>query len=87
MATTYRRLLGAALAAALLLAGCAGAPPPPPRAEPMVPLPGVSRNAREVALERALGEFSGAPYVSGGTYPGGRGLLRAHPGALSPGRA
>ena len=80
MATTYRRLLGAALAAALFLAGCAGAPPPPPRAEPLAPLPQVGRNAREVALERALGEFSGAPYVSGGTTPEGvdcSGLIQA----------
>ena len=80
MDATYRRLLGAALGAALWLAGCAGAPPPPPRAEPMGPLPGVSRNAREVALERALGEFSGAPYVSGGTTPEGvdcSGLIQA----------
>ena len=69
MATTYRRLLGAALAAALLLAGCAGAPPPPPRAEPLAPLPQVGRNSREVALERALGEFSGAPYRLRGDHP------------------
>jgi cell wall-associated NlpC family hydrolase len=80
MATTYRRLLGAALAAALFLAGCAGAPPSPPRAEPLAPLPQMGRNAREVALERALGEFSGAPYVSGGTSPEGvdcSGLIQA----------
>jgi probable lipoprotein NlpC len=80
MATTFRRLLGAALGAALLLAGCAGAPPPPPRAEPLAPLPQVSRSPREVALERALGEFSGAPYVSGGTAPDGvdcSGLIQA----------
>ena len=80
MATTYRRLLGAALAAALLLAGCAGAPPPPPPPEPMAPLSQVSRSPREVALERALGEFSGTPYVSGGTTPDGvdcSGLIQA----------
>ena len=70
MAATYRRLLGAALGAALLLAGCAGAPPPPPP-ETVAPLPPVSRSPREVALERALGEFSGAPYRSGGTTPAG----------------
>ena len=79
MATTYRRLLGAALAAALLLAGCAGAPPPPPP-EPVAPLPSVTRNPREVILERAVGEFSGAPYRSGGTTPAGvdcSGLIQA----------
>ena len=80
MDATYRRLLGAALVAALMLAGCAGAPPPPPPPEPLVPLPQVSRSPRELALERALGEFSGAPYVSGGTTPDGvdcSGLIQA----------
>ena len=80
MAATYRRLLGAALGAALLLAGCAGAPPPPPPPEPVAPLPPVTRSPREVALERALGEFSGAPYRSGGTTPAGvdcSGLIQA----------
>jgi cell wall-associated NlpC family hydrolase len=79
MDATYRRLLGAALGAALLLAGCAGAPPPP-KSEPLAPLPSVSRSPREVALERALGEFSGVPYVSGGTTPEGvdcSGLIQA----------
>ena len=79
MDATYRRLLGAALGAALLLAGCAGAPPPPPP-EPVAPLPPVSRSPREVALERALGEFSGVPYRSGGTTPDGvdcSGLIQA----------
>ena len=80
MDATYRRLLGAALGAALLLAGCAGAPPPPPPPEPVAPLPPVSRSPREVALERALGEFSGVPYRSGGTTPDGvdcSGLIQA----------
>ena len=79
MDATYRRLLGAALGAVLLLAGCAGAPPPPPP-EPVAPLAPVSRNPREMALERALGEFSGAPYRSGGTAPDGvdcSGLIQA----------
>jgi cell wall-associated NlpC family hydrolase len=80
MATTYRRLFGAALALALWLAGCAGGPPPPPRPGPVAPLPPVSRNSQEMALERALGEFSGVPYVSGGTTPDGvdcSGLIQA----------
>ena len=79
MDATYRRLLGAALAAVLLLAGCAGAPPPPPP-EHVAPLPSVTRSPREVALERALGDFSGAPYRSGGTSPDGvdcSGLIQA----------
>ena len=80
MAAAYRRLLGAALGAALLLAGCAGAPPPPPPPEHLAPLPPVSRSPREVALERALGEFSGVPYRAGGTTPEGvdcSGLIQA----------
>jgi cell wall-associated NlpC family hydrolase len=79
MDATYRRLLGAALGAALLLAGCAGAPPSPPP-ETVAPLPPVTRSPREVALERALGEFSGVPYRSGGTTPAGvdcSGLIQA----------
>ena len=79
MAVTYRRLIGAALGAAWLLAGCAGAPPPPPL-EPVAPLPTVTRSPREVTLERALGEFSGAPYLAGGTSPDGvdcSGLIQA----------
>jgi len=80
MDATYRRLLGGALVAALMLAGCAGAPPPAPPPESVAPLPPVIRSPREVALERALGEFSGAPYVSGGTTPDGvdcSGLIQA----------
>ena len=79
MAVTFRRLIGAALGAAWLLAGCAGAPPPPPL-EPVAPLSAVTRSPREVTLERALGEFSGAPYLAGGTSPDGvdcSGLIQA----------
>jgi cell wall-associated NlpC family hydrolase len=46
----------------------------------MAPLPPVTRSPREVVLERALGEFSGVPYRSGGTTPDGvdcSGLIQA----------
>jgi cell wall-associated NlpC family hydrolase len=79
MAATYRYLLGAALGAALLLASCAGAPPAP-SPETVASLPPVTRSPREVVLERAVGEFSGAPYRSGGTTPAGvdcSGLIQA----------
>jgi len=78
MAAAYRRLWGVALGAAWLLAGCAGPPPPP--LGPVAPPPAVGRNAQEVALEVALGEFYGAPYRSGGTTPEGvdcSGLVQA----------
>jgi cell wall-associated NlpC family hydrolase len=80
MAATFSRLFAAALAAALLLAGCAEAPPPPPPLGPVAPLPAVGRNPQEMALERALGEFHGAPYQAGGTTPAGvdcSGLVQA----------
>lgn len=77
MAAPFWRCLGAALAAALLLAGCAGAPPSP---APPTPLPQVLRTPQEVALERALNGFYGAPYRAGGSSPAGvdcSGLVQA----------
>ena len=80
MAEKFSCAVAIFMGAALLLAGCAGAPSPAPSPESVEPLPSVSRSPREVALERALGEFSGVPYLSGGTTPAGvdcSGLIQA----------
>lgn len=66
------RLLGlVALGAGLLWlgAGCAPAPPRPPAVLP--PPPPVPATPKELALERALQEFSRAPYRRGGVTPAG----------------
>ena len=68
------------LGLAVLLVGCAGAPSPQAATVPQAPLPQVRRSPQEVALERALGEFYGAPYHAGGTTPAGvdcSGLVQA----------
>ncbi|MGB7912813.1 MAG: C40 family peptidase [Desulfobaccales bacterium] len=68
------------LGLAVLLAGCAGAPRPQAAPAPQAPLPQVRRSPQDVALERALGEFYGAPYHAGGTTPAGvdcSGLVQA----------
>ena len=65
---------------AVLLAGCAGAPRPQAAPSPLAPLPQARRSPQEVALERALGDFYGAPYHAGGTTPAGvdcSGLVQA----------
>ena len=65
---------------AVLLAGCAGAPRPQAAPAPLAPLPQARRSPQEVALERALGDFYGAPYHAGGTTPAGvdcSGLVQA----------
>ncbi len=62
-------LLLAALAATLLLWGCAKAPRRP-RVAPLPP-PRALPTPQEAALNRALGDFSRAPYRSGGTTPAG----------------
>lgn len=69
MAIGFWRYLGFMLLAAWLLAGCAGAPPPP--LEPPTAPPQALRPPQELILERALTEFHGAPYRSGGNTPAG----------------
>jgi len=69
MGAWIRGYWGIVLGVALLLTGCA-APPPRPEAPPLPPPPAV-RTPQELALDRAISEFHGAPYRSGGTTPGG----------------
>ncbi|MGP8049608.1 MAG: C40 family peptidase [Desulfobaccales bacterium] len=81
MARKIRGAVAILLGSAVFLAGCAGAPPPaagPPPSQ--APLPQAHRSPQEIALERALGEFYGAPYRAGGTTPQGvdcSGLVQA----------
>jgi cell wall-associated NlpC family hydrolase len=58
-----------ALAASLLLWGCARGPKRPVVAPPPPPPPSLAPQAS--ALERAIAEFYGAPYHSGGITPAG----------------
>jgi cell wall-associated NlpC family hydrolase len=72
MAGKFWRYLVIIMGLAGFLSGCAGAPPPKPARPQLGPPPVVTgRSPQEVALERALGEFYGAPYRSGGTSPEG----------------
>ncbi len=69
----------AALAAACLLAGCAGVPPPKPQPQAL-PSYRETRPPQAVLLDQALSEFSGAPYLAGGSTPAGvdcSGLVQA----------
>ena len=79
MAGNFWGCVAIILGLAGFLGGCAGAPTPPrPHLGPPPTLMGGS--SQEKALERALGEFYGAPYRSGGTTPAGvdcSGLIQA----------
>ena len=58
-----------ALAATLVLLACGRGPKKPPVAP--LPPPPPSLTPKESALERAVAEFFGSPYRSGGTSPAG----------------
>ena len=79
MADKIWRSVAIILSLAALMLGCAGAPSPP-RPPVLGPPPQAYRGPQEVALERGLGEFYGAPYRSGGVSPEGvdcSGLIQA----------
>lgn len=69
MGARIRGYWGIVLGVALLLMGCA-APPPLPGPPPLPP-PAAIRTPQELALDRALSQFHGAPYRYGGTTPAG----------------
>ena len=71
MAARIRGFWWVFLGVTLWLAGCAAPPPPRPVAVPPLPPPPAIRTPQELALDRAIGEFHGAPYLSGGTAPSG----------------
>lgn len=65
--------------AAFFLAACAEAPPRPP-ALPIPPPPPALLSPQQTAIDRAIQEFYGAPYKSGGATPAGvdcSGLVQA----------
>ncbi|MBM4274880.1 MAG: NlpC/P60 family protein [Deltaproteobacteria bacterium] len=67
----YALRIGFWLAVLLFVWGCAGEPPRRPPALPMPPPPPAMLGPQEAALDRAIQEFYGASYKSGGTTPAG----------------
>ncbi len=78
-AGSFRRLMLIFVGFGCLTPGCTG-PHPPPGPPIAGPPPLVERAPQEAAIDRALQEFYGAPYKSGGADPAGvdcSGLVQA----------